>query len=226
MTDSANVGDEAPAIRLSSDGVKLKPASVRAAAPRPVSARPMSEIRRPVAPAPRPAPVPAKAAAPPAAPVGDDDDPEQLLKQYTERQKNKVARLERQVAELQKVVAERDAYKAKCHAFAQELTETKKRLEAAATQDEVVKDLQSQVDAAIHSNNMLTEEKAKHDSTMEDLESKIIMLEERGKQANQALMAAHKFLVAQRDIVKDADTRVVSAIQMIQGTSKSKGQES
>ena len=90
----------------------------------------------------------------------------------------------------------------------------------------VVKDLQSQVDAAILSNTMLTEEKEKHDSMLDELESKVIMLEERGKQANQALMTAHKALSAHREVVKDADTRIVSAIQSIQGGSKPKGQES
>src|SRR5262245_29803429 len=75
----------------------VKPAAPPAAKP----ANDPSSSSRPAAPAVK-APIPA--------PVGDDEDGEKLLREYAERQKTKVVRIEQ---EFKKVAVERDALRVK-----------------------------------------------------------------------------------------------------------------
>src|SRR6185295_16287284 len=137
------------------------PVKPQAAAPAAADPRKASDVRKPgtVTPvrpagdasASRPA-APAVKAPVPSASGGEDEDPEKLLREYAERQKTKLVRLEQQVVEYKKVVAERDSLRAKVEALSKELQDAKRQVEVAAKSDEVIKDLQGKVDAAILSN--------------------------------------------------------------------------
>src|SRR5436190_17034467 len=110
----------------------IRPPAKPAGAPAPAAQadpRKGSEVRKagPVAPA-RPAndPSASRPAAPsvrpaPAAAASEDEDPEKLLREYADRQKTKMVRLEQQVVEYKKIVGERDAFKAKVDALTREL---------------------------------------------------------------------------------------------------------
>jgi len=187
----------------------LAPAPARPApAPQAADPRKASEIRKPVAPPPlRPAP-----AAEPA-----EEDPEKLLRQYAEQQKTKVQRLEQQVVEHRKLQAERDALRAKSEALARELGDARKQLEAAAKSDEVIRDLQSKVDAAILSSSMEKDELTKVKARAEALEAGQKKAEERAGQAEKALAEAHRSLASQTEGRKDAESRIAGALQALQG---------
>jgi len=148
--------DDLPMISLSSDSTQVeltpqkeakvgvpepaRPQAKPATTPMPASStdpRKASEARKPgsVAPAPRPAndPSASRPAAPavrpaPAPGAGDDEDPEKLLREYADRQKTKLVRLEQQVVEYKKVVAERDSLKAKVDSLGKELQEARRQL--------------------------------------------------------------------------------------------------
>src|SRR4029453_19033460 len=86
----------------------------------------------------------------PAAPGGgEDEDPEKLLREYADRQKTKVVRLEQQLVEDKKVVGERDALPAKVESMTKELQDAKRQVEASGKSEEMIRDLQGKVDAAV-----------------------------------------------------------------------------
>ena len=194
------------------------PAPVRPApAPQVADPRKASDMRRP-APAPPPAPRPSMA--PTVEPA--EDDPEKLLRQYAEQQKTKVQRLEQQLVELRKTQAERDALRAKSEALARELGEARKQLEAAAKSDEVIKDLQAKVDAALLSSSMEKEELSKLKARGDSLEAGLKKSEERAGHAEKALADARRELASQSEGRKDAESRIAGALHALQGESISK----
>jgi hypothetical protein len=237
-----------PVISTPSDSTKIdlpapqaaKPAELRRSPPSeirkpavpvaPADPRKASEVRKPgsVAPvAPRPAmiapaaPPPRPAAPAPAAAAGEDEDPEKLLREYAERQKTKVLRLEQQLGEQKRVLAERDAFKAKADALARELQEARRQLEASAKQEEMIKDLQAKVDASLLASTMATDENGKLKAKVHETAEALKKAEGRASQAEKALAEAQKALAAQSEGRKDAETRIAAALQSLQGSSPS-----
>src|ERR1041384_6850790 len=194
--------------------VPPKPALSRvegAAAPQaPAEPRKGTEIRKPVSATPPPA-----RPAPAAEPV--EEDPEKLLREYAERQKTKVLRLEQQLVELKKVQTEREAYRIKGEALARELTEAKKQLEASAKSDAVIKDLQGKVDAALLSSSMDKDEIGKLRAKNEAFEAAVKKSEEKAAHFERMFSEAQKQLVAQTEGRREAETRVAGALRPLQG---------
>jgi hypothetical protein len=206
------------------------PAEHAAAKPAPRPAAPAAPV-----PAPRPpilAPKPsapagdAASASRPVAPVvkapvppagGEDEDPEKLLREYAERQKTKLVRLEQQLVEYRKVVGERDALKAKVEALSKELQEAKRQVEVAAKSDEVIKDLQGKVDAAILSNNILSEDKEKLKKALAQQTEFLKKSEERAAQTEKSLVEAEKKLAEESEGRRVAETRVAGALDALRG---------
>lgn len=182
-----------------------------AAAPAPADPRKGSEIRKPGAVAPHPAAKPAPAA------VAEDQDPENLLRQYAEHQKTKVLRLEQQLGELKKTQTERDTLRQKGEALARELVDARKQLEAAAKSDDVIKDLQAKVDAALLSSSMDKDELGKLRAKNEALDAALKKAEDRAAHAEKALGEAQKSLASQTEGRKEAEARVAAALQALQG---------
>jgi hypothetical protein len=182
--------------------------------PAPADPRKASDMRRPgpelVKPAP-PAPPPALSQA-----AEPEEDPEKLLREYADRQKIKVQRLEQQLLEFKKVLVERDALRVKCESLAKELAEARKQLEAAAKLDAVIKDLQGKIDAAILSNSILTEDKEKLKKGLTEQTGNFRKAEDRAVLAEKSLAELQKSLAAQAEGRKDAEARIASALQVLQ----------
>ncbi|MBV8878799.1 MAG: hypothetical protein JO332_02435 [Planctomycetaceae bacterium] len=177
-------------------------------------ARPANDpsASRPAAPSVRPAPAPA-----PAAPAGgDDEDPEKLLREYADRQKTKMVRLEQQVVESKKIVAERDSYKAKVEALGKELQEARRQLEASAKNEEVIKDLQGKVDAAILSNSILSEDKEKLKKALSQQTDNLKKAEDKNAQTEKSLAELEKQLSDEADAREAAEAKVAAALQALQ----------
>jgi hypothetical protein len=195
--------------------VVAKPAAAPAAAP--ADPRKASEHRRvatqsvPAVQAPAPKPAPAKAT-----PGGDDEDPEKLLREYADRQKTKVTRLEGELVELRKAAGERDQYRVKCEGLTREVSELRAKLDAAAKLDAVIKDLQAKLDAAILSNGMLTDENGKIKAKGQELAGSLRKSEERAAYAEKSLAESSKALAAEKDARKDADARIAAAVHALQ----------
>jgi len=188
-----------------------KPAAPPANArpPAPAAARPANDAAsgsRPAAPAVK-APIPA---------AGDDEDPEKLLREYAERQKTKVVRLEQQLVDFRKVAAERDAFRAKVDALTKELQDAKKQVEVAAKSDDVIKDLQGKIDAMMLSNGILTEDKKKLKEALSQQTEHLKKAEERGAQAEKSLAEAEEKLVAETQACEEAEAKVAAALQALQ----------
>ena len=92
-------------------GTELRKPAPAAAAP--ARAAGDASASRPAAPSVKPA----TASVPTVSAGGDDEDPEKLLREYADRQKTKMVRLEQQVVEYKKIVAERDSLRAKVDAL-------------------------------------------------------------------------------------------------------------
>ncbi len=179
-------------------------------APRPTApASDAASATRPVAPAVK-APVPAPAG-------GEDEDPEKLLREYAERQKTKLVRLEQQLVEYRKVISERDALKAKVDALGKELQDTKRQAEQAAKSDEVIKDLQGKVDAAILSNSILAEDKEKLKKALAQQTDFLKKAEDRAGQVEKTLAEAEKKLAEESEGRKVAEARVAGALDALRG---------
>lgn len=180
-----------------------------------------SEARKPgtVAPAnnpsaSRPAAPAVKAQIPPAG--SEDEDPEKLLREYAERQKTKVVRLEQQIAEYKKVVAERDSLRAKVDALGKELQDAKRMLDVAAKSDEVIKDLQGKVDAAILSNSILAEDKEKLKKGLSQQTEFLKKAEERAVQAEKSVTELEDKLVRETQGREEAEAKVAAALEALQ----------
>jgi predicted ribosome quality control (RQC) complex YloA/Tae2 family protein len=212
--------------------VPVQKPAVPAAAPA-LRRNPASEIRRPAAPAapaqdPRSASearksgsvVPKAPAAPAAAaPSAEEEDPEKLLREYAERQKTKVLRLEQQVQEQRKVVAERDGFKSKAEALAKELQDARRQVEASAKQEEILKDLQAKVDASLLATTMANDENGKLKARVQELAEAVRKAEARAAQAEKSLLEAQKALASQSEGRREAEARIAAALQALQGPS-------
>lgn len=200
----------APAADARSASEARKPGSVAPAKPAgPAPAAPSASATRPAAPAVK-APIPQAGG-------GEDEDPEKLLREYAERQKTKMVRLEQQVTEYKKVVAERDSLRAKVDALSKELQDAKRQVEVAAKSDEVIKDLQGKVDAAILSNSILTEDKNKLKTGLSQQTEHLKKSEERAEKAEKSLAEVQKKLAEETSARQEADDRVAAAIDVLQG---------
>jgi hypothetical protein len=204
----------------------------RKAAPAPAAAqgepRKPSEVHKPglVAPtrpandasASRPA---APAVRPPAAPAasagGEDDDGEKLLREYADRQKTKMVRLEQQLTEYKKIVAERDSLKAKVDSLGKELQEARKQLDASAKNEEVIKDLQGKVDAAILSNSILSEDKDKLKKALSQQTEFLKKSEDKNAQTEKSLAELEKQLAEEAGARETAEAKVDAALEALQG---------
>jgi hypothetical protein len=187
--------------------------------------RKSSEARRPGSVAPvrpsndpsasRPAAPAVRAPLPPAG--SEDEDPEKLLREYAERQKTKVVRLEQQVVEYKKVVAERDSLRAKVEALGRELQDAKRQLEVAEKSDEVIKDLQGKVDAAILSNSILSEDKEKLKKGLSQQTEHLKKAEDHAAQLEKHLAEVQGKLSEQTAGREEAEARVAAALDALQG---------
>jgi hypothetical protein len=208
-----------------------RPPARPATAPMPAAsadARKASEVRKPgtVAPAPaRPAgdPSASRPAAPSVRPAatapatpGEDEDPEKLLREYADRQKTKVVRLEQQVVEYKKVVAERDALKAKVDSLTREVQDARRQLEASAKSEEMIKDLQGKVDAAILSNSILSEDKEKLKKALSQQTEFLKKSEDKNAQIEKSFAEVEKQLVEETDAREAAEGKVAAALEALQ----------
>lgn len=188
--------------------------AVPAAAPPPQGTDPRksSEARKPgsvtpAAPAARP---PAHAAEPP------EEDPEKFIREYADRQKTKVLRLEQQVGELRKVQTERDAFRSKGETLAKELLDARRQLDAAAKADVVIKDLQAKVDAALLSSSMDKDELTKLRAKVEALEASLKRTEDRAVAAERNLAETTRSLSSQTEARREAEARISAALHTLQ----------
>jgi len=195
-----------PTTSVPKPAAPARPATPPAAKP----ANDAASATRPAAPAVK-APLPAAG--------GDDEDPEKLLREYAERQKTKVVRLEQQLVESKKGIADRDALRAKADALAKELEAAKKQIEAASKQDDVIKDLQGKVDAMILSNGILTEDKKKLKEALSQQTDHLKKAEERGAQAEKSLADVQEKLVSESQAREEAQAKVAAALQALQSES-------
>jgi hypothetical protein len=219
------------------------PTSVPGSAPGPAPVKKPTELgvpavkppAAPAAPAARPSPdssasrpaAPAVKAAPPPSAGGEDEDPEKLLREYAERQKTKLIRLEQQLSEFKKMTAERDALRGKVETLGKELLEAKRQLDVAAKSDEVIKDLQGKVDAAILSNSILSDDKEKLKKALAQQTDFLKKSEERAGQAEKGLAEAERrlaesetTLAEEGDARRAAEARVAAALEALQGDAK------
>jgi len=193
--------NDLPMISGPSDSTQVELAQV---GPPPAPAKPLSEIRKPPVLVPR-------AAAP------EDEDPERLLREYSDRQKTKVLRLEQKSAEYRNVAAERDGYRTKAETLSKALQEARQQLEGAEKADGIIKDLKGKIDATILSNSILVEEKDKLKRGLAQQTENLKRAEERAGQAERSLSESQKALDTQIEGRKDAESRVGAAIQALQG---------
>ncbi|HEX7900278.1 MAG TPA: hypothetical protein VF950_21095 [Planctomycetota bacterium] len=189
------------------------------AAPKPAAAP--ADARKATQSVPAVAKPPAAAAPKPAAPppppaAREEEDPEKLLREYADRQKTKVNRLEVELVELRKAAAEREQFRLKSEAQAREIAELRAKLEAASRMDAVIKDLQGKVDAAILANGMLTDENGKLKAKAQELGAAGRKAEERATFAEKGLAESSKALAAEKDARKDADARIAAAAHALQ----------
>jgi chromosome segregation ATPase len=210
--------EDLPIFSMDSEG---EPAAAAPPAPAPAAKKPAP------APAPRPAPVPMKpaAVAKPAAPApapAPADDPEALLREYAERQKTKLARLEQKVAEFDALAAERDALQGKADVLAAELAVVKKKLAAAEGLEAVNHDLQQKMDAALLAHSMLSTENAKLKMRVQEIEQKAQKGDERLSQVEKALADTKAALLAESEARKEAEARISAAWDALQPRSESK----
>lgn len=207
--------------------IDLKPTAPKP--PAPPAARPVTVVTKaPIAPPadPRKASearrVPTQAVAAvqapkPAAPKpAEDEDPEKLLREYADRQKTKVTRMEGELVELRKAAAERDQYRVKCEGLTREVSELRAKLDAAAKLDAVIKDLQGKLDAAILSNGMLTDENGKLKAKGQDLAAGLRKSEERAAYAEKSLAESSKALASEKEARKEAEARIAAAAHALQ----------
>jgi len=211
------------------------PEPTRPPAPRPAAPaaepRKGTELRKPVPGAavpPRPANDPsasrpsAPSVKPPTASVptvsagGEDEDPEKLLREYADRQKTKMVRLEQQVVEYKKIVAERDSLRAKVDALGKELQESRRQLEASAKSEDVIKDLQGKVDAAILSNSILSEDKEKLKKALSQQTEFLKKSEDKNALNEKSVAELEKQLAEEADAREAAESKVAAALQALQ----------
>jgi hypothetical protein len=207
--------EDLPVISPSSDSTKIEGlhAEARPPAPKPASApsplKSPTETRRAVTAPPRPA------APPPPAPVGrDEEDPEKLLREYADRQKNKIGRIEQ---DLQRTVGERDSFKSKGETLAKELHDARTQLQMIPKLEETIKDLQQKVDAALLSNGMAQAENSKLKLKASDLEGNLRKAEERAAHAEKSLADTQGWLKQQTQGRLEAEQRIAIALQTLQG---------
>lgn len=217
--------DDLPMISESTDSTRIdlpaKPAP-KPAAPPPPAAKPavgtakVAAVPAPARPAAAPAPKPPAAPAPAPSAARDDEDPEKLLREYADRQKTKVTRLEGELAELRKTAAEREQYRVKWEMATRDLHDARAKLEAASKLDAVIKDLQGKLDAAILSNSMLTDESGKLKARVQELAAAAKKHEEKAAQAEKGLADASRALAAEKEARRDAEARIAAAAQALQ----------
>ncbi len=201
-----------PALPAPHPSPKLSPPPFRAPAPAATpEPRKGTELRRPPT-----ASVPAVKPAPPPAPSRDDEDPEKLLKEYADRQKTKVTRLEGELAEVRKAAGERDQYRLKWEAASRDLQDARAKLEAASKTDAVIKDLQGKLDAAILSNAMHTDEIGKLKSKVQELAAAARKFEEKAAHAEKAHGEAARAHATEKEARRDAEARIAAAAQALQ----------
>lgn len=219
----------APEPRRPGTGPVPKPAAPEGRTVAPTVNLPPKQDPRNASEARKPAPAPANnpSASRPAAPAvkapvpaagGEDEDPEKLLREYAERQKTKMVRLEQQLAEYKKVVAERDSLRAKVESLGKELQDAKKMLDVAAKSDEVIKDLQGKVDAAILSNSILTEDKDKLKKGLSQQTENFKKAEERAAAAEKTVGELEDKLVRETQGREEAEAKVSAALEALQSS--------
>jgi hypothetical protein len=179
---------------------------------KPAPGAPAPAIARPAAPAVKPA----TASVPTVSAGGEDEDPEKLLREYADRQKTKMVRLEQQVVEYKKIVAERDSLRAKVEALGKELQDARRQLEASAKSEEVIKDLQGKVDAAILSNSILSEDKEKLKKALSQQTEHLKKAEDREAQTEKSLAELEKQLAEESGAREAAEGKVAAAIDALQ----------
>lgn len=186
------------------------PAAAKPAVAPPPDPRKASELRRPVTVAPPPKPAPAPAVA------REDEDPEKLLREYADRQKTKVTRMEGELVELRKAAAEREQYRVKWEMATKDLQDARAKLEAASKLDAVIKDLQGKLDAAILANAMLTDEGGKLKAKGHELVHTVRKLEEKAAAAEKGLADAGRALAHEKEARRELEARVAAAAQALQ----------
>jgi len=176
-------------------------------------ARPANDASasRPAAPSVRPP----TSSVPTVSAVGEDEDPEKLLREYADRQKTKMVRLEQQVVEYKKIVAERDSLRAKVDALGKELQDARRQLEASAKSEDMIKDLQGKVDAAILSNSILSEDKEKLKKALSQQTEHLKKAEDRGAQTEKSLAELEKKLAEESGARADAEGKVAAALEAL-----------
>ncbi|HYF00331.1 MAG TPA: hypothetical protein VEJ18_15525 [Planctomycetota bacterium] len=184
---------------------RTTPAEIRKTPAPPQDPRKASDLRRP-APAASPA-----SSQPPA--VDGEEDPEKLLREYAERQKTKVQKLEAQLGDSRKIAAERDALRTKADGLARELQEARSKLEALAKANA---DAQAKIDAAILSNGMMGEENSKLKAKVQELTAAANKLEARAASAEKSLGEATRALHAQTEARTAIEARVAAALKALQ----------
>jgi len=172
-------------------------------------AQPPASASRPAAPAVK-APIPAPAAG------AEDEDPEKLLREYAERQKTKVVRLEQQLLDYKKVLGERDALKGKVESLTKELQDAKRQVEASSKSEDMIRDLQGKVDAAVLSNSILAEDKEKLKKGLSQQTEFFTKAQERAEAAEKSLAEAQNQLVKETQGREEAEAKVVAALKALQ----------
>ena len=180
---------------------------IRKAVAPPQDPRKASDLRRPA-----PSRVEGPAASQPPA-VEGEEDPEKLLREYAERQKSKVQKLEAQLGDYRKLAAERDGLRTRADGLTRELQEAKAKIEALAKANA---DAQAKIDAAILSNGMLGEENSKLKAKVQELTAAANKLEARSANAEKSLGEATRALHAQTEARQTAETRVAAALKALQ----------
>ena len=211
-TDSTRIDIVKPAPAAPPPAAPKAPAP----APRPTTVVTKSPLAAPSAP-PR-AVAPGKPAAPPPPSAAAEDDPEKLLREYAERQKTKVTRLEAELVELRKAAAEREQFRQKSEAQAKDIADLRAKLDAAGKLDGIIKDLQGKLDAAILSNGMVSDENAKLKAKIQEAAAVKAKLEERAAHAEKSLADVSKALAAEKEARKDADGRIAAAMNALRPT--------
>jgi hypothetical protein len=214
-TDSTRI-DIKPASPPKAFAVKPPPAP---GAPKPAAAP--TDARKatqsvPAVAAPKPPAAAPRPAAPPPPPAArEDEDPEKLLREYADRQKTKVNRLEVELVELRKAAAEREQFRQKSEGQAREISDLRAKLDAAGKLDGIIKDLQGKLDAAILSNGMVSDENGKLKAKVQELAAAKAKLEERAGHAEKSLADASKALASEKEARRDAEGRVAAALQAL-----------
>ena len=208
--------EDFPLISPASDSIKIdglhaeEPKPAPKPAPAPAPQRNPTETRRATT-------VPVRPAAPPPPPAAggrDEDDPEKLLREYADRQKNKIGRMEQ---DLQKMTGERDALKTKSETLAKELQDARSQLQMIPKLEETIKGLQEKVDAALLSNGMVQAENSKFKLKVGELEASLKKTEERATHAEKSLADTQTWLKQQTQGRLEAEQKIAIALQTLQG---------